>query len=238
MSGTRRRRIAGEAKPEIQSEPVEAPKPRVPTLRRSGGWTSSDDAKATLRTPVPAPATVEPSPTVEHGTSSPLGGLRSPKALALIGLLVVSIAFGVFGIVSGVQSWRADDPSVTRRAAEDAAATAAETIFSYQYNKLPQHLSESEATMTPAFAKKFKSISPALKALAPQRRIQVRAVVRNAATIECGESCSPDKASVLIFIDQARVADGVTKPTVFGNRIQVSMVNRNNRWLVSNIKAL
>ena len=41
-----------------------------------------------------------------------------------------------------------------------------------------------------------------------------------------------------MFIDQARVADGAEKPTVFGNRIELMMVERDGRWLVDDIKAL
>jgi len=200
----------------------------MPKMRRGG--------ESELQQPVAAP---EDSFSPSVRTARPLLGNRpSAKIVALVALTVISVAFAVFGVVTGVRTARADDISATRSAAEDAASTAAETIFSYQYNRLSQHLSESEATMTPGFAKKFKSISPALKALAPQRKIQVKAVVRNAAAVECGDSCDANKATVLIFIDQARVADGVKKPTVFGNRIKVAMVRRNDRWLVSNIQAL
>ena len=125
-----------------------------------------------------------------------------------------------------------------RADATDAASSASEKIFSYKYNKLDEHMRESQATMTPKFAKKFRSISPALNALAPQRKIQVKAVVRHAAAKECGDPCSPGKATVLIFIDQARVSVDTDKPTVFGNRIEVFMVERDGKWLVDNIKAL
>ena len=43
---------------------------------------------------------------------------------------------------------------------------------------------------------------------------------------------------ILVFIDQARVADGADKPTVFGNRIELMMVKRDGAWLVNNVKAL
>jgi Mce-associated membrane protein len=66
----------------------------------------------------------------------------------------------------------------------------------------------------------------------------VKATVRNAAAIECGDKCRPDRATVLVFIDQARVADDAEKPTVFGNRIKLMMVEQDGRWLVDNIDAL
>ena len=132
--------------------------------------------------------------------------------------------------------WRDDSGIVeAHEKAATAAAEAGETIFTYQFNQLPKHLEDAKATMTPAFAKKFESIAPALQELAPQRKIQVKATVRNAAPIECGDKCRDDRATVLVFIDQARVASDAEEPTVFGNRIKLNMVERDGRWLVDNI---
>jgi hypothetical protein len=157
----------------------------------------------------------------------------------LIALTVVAVAFGaVFG-VRGFQEWRNNSGIVeAHEKAATTAAAAGETIFTYQYNQLDEHIEDSKATMTPSFGKKFESIAPALRNLAPQRKIQVKATVRNAAAIECGDACSPDRATVLVFIDQARVADGAKEPTVFGNRIKLEMVRKDGAWLVNDIQAL
>jgi hypothetical protein len=191
--------------------------------------------KAPKRTDAPKPPKSPKLPKLPKpaGTRS-----LSTQAWALIALTLAALLFGVSGAVAGVRHFRGDDVGVAREDASDAAAAAAETIFSYDWNKLKQHLSASQKTMTPKFAKKFESISPALNALAPQRRIQVKAEVRDAATMECGDKCAEDRAKVLVFIDQARLADGADKPTVFGNRIEMSMVKRDGDWLVDNVKAL
>ena len=166
-----------------------------------------------------------------------------PHVSGRLGLLVLltaaAVVFGaVFGI-RGLMEWR-DDSSIVEahEEAATAAAAAGETVFTYQFNQLPQHLKDAKAIMTPSFAKKFESIAPALQELAPQRKIQVKATVRNAAAIECGNKCRADRATVLVFIDQARVADDAEEPTVFGNRIELLMVERDGRWLVNEIKAL
>jgi hypothetical protein len=227
----RRRRIAGEAKPgDASPAPAAAreSKPKLPKLPK----------RPKAEQPVP-PTTVD-LPAAPPRPES----IRVPRAkpsatlIALVILAIASVGFGAFGVARGVNEWRSGSMTEARSAATDAAASASEKIFSYRYNELDKHLRVSEATMTPQFAKKFRSISPALKALAPQRKIQVKAVVRYAAAKECGDNCSPRKATVLIFIDQARAAAGDDRPTVFGNRIEVAMVDRNGRWLVNNIKAL
>ena len=157
----------------------------------------------------------------------------------LVAVTVAAVAFGaVFG-VRGLLEWRNNSGIVeAHEKAATTAAAAGETIFTYQFNQLDDHLKDSKAIMTPSFGKKFESIAPALRDLAPQRKIQVKATVRNAAAIECGTKCRSDRATILVFIDQARVADGAKEPTVFGNRIKLEMVRDDGSWLVNDVQAL
>lgn len=217
-----RRRIAGETKPGAAAKKSKPPKiPKTPQLSSPGAGLP----QAPRRSDSPMPKVA--------GTRSLMA-----RSWALVALTIAALVLGVSGGVAATSHLRGDDAGTTREDASDAAAVAAETIFTYQWNKLKQHLSDSKELMTPRFGKKFEDISPALSALAPQRRIQVKAVVRNAATIECGSTCADDKAKVLVFIDQARVADGADQPTMFGNRIEMTMVKRNGDWLVDDVKAL
>jgi Mce-associated membrane protein len=227
----KRRRIAGEVKP-ADASPPSAPDKAKPKLAKP---------KLTKREKPNAP----PPTTSELPAAPPrLDAVRAPRrrpsavVVALLILAIASVGFGAFGVWRGVDEWRSTSVVEARAGATDAAASASEKIFSYRYNELDEHMRESQATMTPKFAKKFRTISPALSALAPQRKIQVKAVVRHAAAKECGDACSPDKATVLIFFDQARLSADTDKPTVFGNRIEVFMVQRNGKWLVDDIKAL
>ena len=232
----RRRRIAGESKPGAPAPKAsvvkKAAKLRTPS-KSTPPKPAAPEAPARSATPPPPPVTTEAR---SRRFSVPR---VSGRFAVLVALTVVAVAFGaVFG-VRGFLEWR-DNSSIVE-AHEKAATTAAsagETIFTYQYNQLDEHLKDSKAIMTPSFGKKFESIAPALRNLAPQRKIQVKATVRNAAAIECGDKCSSDRATVLVFIDQARVADGAKEPTVFGNRIKLEMVRDDGSWLVNDIQAL
>lgn len=237
----RRRRIAGEPK-------AGAPTPKTSIVKKA----------AKLRPPpkTPTPKTQAPKPAAPEAPSRPVTSPAPPAPAEprtrrfslprvsgrlglLVALTVVAVAFGaVFGI-RGLIEWH-DDAGVVdaHEKAATTAASAGETIFTYQYNQLDDHLKDAKALMTPSFAKKFESIAPALQDLAPQRKIQVKATVRNAAAVECGNQCRSDRATILVFIDQARVADGAEEPTVFGNRIELMMVEQGGRWLVNDIKAL
>ena len=238
----RRRRIAGESKPG-------APAPKTSVVKRTAKLRPTPKAEPPKRTSTPKPPAPEapprpaasetPAPAAEPRTRRFSVPRVSTRFGALVALTVAAVVFGAIFGTRGFTEWRDDNGVVeAHEKAATSAASAGETIFTYQYNQLDDHLRDSKAIMTPSFGKKFESIAPALRNLAPQRKIQVKATVRNAAAIECGDNCRSDRATILVFIDQARVADGAEKPTVFGNRIELMMVERDGRWLVNNVKAL
>ena len=230
-----RRRIAGETKPNAATTQRGASKrlrkPQIPAP-------SAGLPKAPRRSDPQAPTNVARRTRPWKPARFTVPHVASPGSLAIIVLTLAALVFAASGVAAGVLHFRGDDAATMREDSSDAAAMAAETIFSYDWNKLKQHMSDSKKLMTPQFATEFEEVSPALSALAPQRRVQMEATVRSAATIECGNRCVDDKAKVLVFLDVARLADGSDKPTVFGNRIEMTMIKRDGDWLVGDVKAL
>jgi hypothetical protein len=221
-----RRRIAGEAKP---GEALGAPQPK-PSKPKLPKRPKSEPVRATTSDLPAAP----PRPDSLR--------VRRPKPPAIVVILLVlaigSVGFGAFGVWRGIDEWRSDSVVEARADATDAAASAVETIYSYRYNNLDEHMRAAQATMTPKFAKTLPSATRVLKKLAPLRKTQVKAVVRYAAAKECGNACSPHKATVLVFLDMASADADSDKPRVVSPRIDVVMVERNGEWLVDNIKWL
>ncbi len=235
------------------AQPTPPAAPRVaPRVGRRTGAT----ADAATSTPMPTPAAdertddpaAEPPESgsgtgtdVESGDAGGGAGRRAldPARIVLVGVAVLAVVFGAFFGYRGVADWReTHGVDGAHDKAAEAAASAAETIFTYRYDRIQQYLDDSSDVMTPSFAKDFESISPALRDLAPQRKIQVQATTRDSAAMSCGDDCRRDRATVLVFVDQARLADGSEVPTVFGNRVEMTMVERDGRWLVDDIKAL
>jgi Mce-associated membrane protein len=225
-----------------------APAKKVPAKKVAAkrATTAAPAASSTpvVPRPVHRPRPVE-SATASVDSVSADGWSRPPRTELrwLVPAALVAAAVLVTGAVlmfTGVSRVRSGDDSLasSERQAASAAGTAAETIFSFRYDKLGEHLSASKALMTPTFTKDFDKIAPALTELAPQRKIVVQAVTRDAAALNCGDECSSTKANILVFIDQARLVGGSKEPTVFANRITVSMVKRGGVWLVDNIRAL
>lgn len=205
------------------------------------GLATTPSAKAPVAPRVAAPTRPVARPveiaTRDGGSSRPpRRELRwlIPAALIAVAVLVAGSWFAV----DRISDRGSDDVTTSNEQAANAAGAAAQTIFSFTYDKLPEHLSASKALMTESFAKQFDKIAPALTELAPQRKIQVEAVSRNAGAVACGDSCSPTKANILVFVDQARLIGSSKEPTVFGNRITVSMVKQHGSWLVADIRAL
>jgi len=240
MSGdgpSRRRRIAGEGKAAVPAKKAAVVRKAPAVLAKKAIPSNRPVKKVDLNKLPPPPAPKTPPKSVEppRWARPPRGELRwlVPAALATVAVLVLGSLLVVRGI-----SHRSGGTDSSNSQATTAARAAAETIFSFRYDKLPAHLSASKKTMTKSFAKDFDKIAPALTELAPQRKIVVQAVTREAAAIDCGSTCSSTKANILMFVDQARLVGGSGEPTVFGNRITVSMVKQGNTWLVSDIRAL
>jgi len=224
--------------PAAKKAPVATP----PVAKKSPRTTAGGTPGPVVKKPLPTPARAAAIP-VEPRAERPAGSRPSRRDLWwLVPATVVAIAALVVGAYLVVRPPGASDSGssldAARRQASSAAASAAETIFSFRYDQLDEHLTASKALMTSGFAKDFDEIAPALTELAPQRNIVVQAVARESAALPCGDECSSTKADVLVFVDQARLLGDATEPTVFANRIKVSMVKSDDGWLVSNIRAL
>ncbi len=261
----RRRRIAGEStsqapaeakrtivpkpprkkaaeKPPVAKEPVKkAPAKKAP-VKTDKVAAAPSVAKATRPAPKPAPPKAASSATVAEPKEQKARRQLPRVPVMLIPFIVIAIASLVFAGLAGkhgISQIRAEHGiDKAHDKAATAASKAAATVFTYQYNKLDEHNKASKALMTPDYQKQYDSVAPALNDLAPQSQVVVLSQVRSAAPVVCSSDCSADKASILVFLDQARLVGTSKTPTVFGNRIVVDMVRSHGKWLVDNIVAL
>lgn len=256
-----RRRIAGEGSPAAKKVTAKKAPVKKAAAKKTPAKKTPANAAVTAapvkKVATPAKKVSPPVAPLASGASI-ISKSREPKAEAVRGdgggpsrrdlkwlipstaAALAALIVGVWLAVQGIQDIRNNDGdrAAAEREASAAASAAAETIFSYQYNELDEHLTESKKLMTSKFAKDFEKIAPALDDIAPQRRVQVEAVGRNAAALSCGDECSPGTVNVLVFLDQARLIDGSKEPDVIGNRITLKMVHRDGVWLVDDIRAV
>jgi len=232
----RRRRIAGET-----AKPTPAA-PGKKVVKKPAGPVRSKVAEAADRVAAPATTTERPRVTAPKASASavrtaPSGTVRD---VAVLVAAIVVLVGGVVAAALGFKHWQADSFRDGQDAAVASASSAAETILSYRYDQLDQHEKNARSVMTPAYFKdeyEAKTL-PALKQVAPQRKVSVEADVRNAAIVPCGEQCSTDKASVLVFVDVDRRIAGEDQATVASGRIRVDMTRVDGDWRVSNITGL
>lgn len=241
MNETRRpsrRRIAGESRPVPGAAP-RRPAPSAPARRPVRAATPSATTPAVPAGPSRAERRAERRARREARPPRRRPSRAALRVLVpLTVLAVMALGLGAWAAVDGYQRWQGDDVGTAHREAAATAGTAMETVFTYRFDELEQHKQDAAAVMTDDFAEQFDSIAPALDELAPQRQVQVRTVTRSAAPRECGDECDADRASVLVFFDQARVTADTKEPTVFGNRVVVQMQRDGGRWLVDDIRAL
>ena len=229
----RRRRIAGEGKPALPAKKPVVPK--VPARKVAA-------KKAAMQKPEPPAPPAPPAKSVAAPKAARAPMVSAPAPIWLVLVAALTIAAGVLLTVFGVQHLRGgeggDDLASSREQAVSAAGAAAQTIFSFSSDKLEEHESASKALMTKSFARDFAKVAPALTEVTEGRSIVVKAVAREAAPLSCGDECSSAKVNVLVFLDQARLVGSSKEPTVFANRISVSMVKTDDGWLVDNVRAL
>ena len=230
-----------------KTTPKKATPPKAPTKKVATAKPAVPAKKVATAAPAKRGATAAPksdAPTRPAAPHSAAGGPATRRDLRwLVPAALVALASLVVGgllAFQGLQDITDDNGGreANEKAASSAASAAAETIFSYTYNKLDEHLADSKKLMTSSFATDFEKIAPALDDIAPQRKVQVQAVSRNAAALSCGDECSPGTVNVLVFLDQARLVDGAKDPDVIGNRITMKMVRRDGVWLVDDIRAV
>lgn len=224
----RRRRIAGES-----ARPTRAPQAK-PVVRKPVATKRAEVKPAESKSADPKP--VVPAAAAESASGASRGSARDLVALLVAAALL--IGGGVLTVL-GLDHWKGESFSEAREAAVSAASDSAETILSYRYDELDEHAEVAKALMTRAYAAEYdKTTAPALEEVAPQRKVTVDAVVRNAAAVPCGSTCSPDKATVILFVDLDRRIDGEDTVTVFGNRLQVELERSGGEWLVADVTGL
>jgi Mce-associated membrane protein len=120
-------------------------------------------------------------------------------------------------------------------AAPAQAEQAAEQILSYDYADLPRDTAAAAATMTPAYAQTFqRTVDDLLTDPAARPRGVVKATVTASGVV----SADAATVEVLLFVDQTSTTAGAKTPQTTLNRVVLTMVYADGRWLVDDVTAL
>lgn len=207
-----------------------------------------------------APA-LEPEPEplsggeVRDEDTEPVGQRRSPVLTLLLGLtalvLLVSAIFAVLlaqraneagvGFFEGVTQGNA----VARQEAGTSATAAAEralaAALSYDYRRMEADRERALGFMTERYGKEFADTFDKLLTAAeegqPNNVVKTRTVV-TATVVQAGvmnpSAATTDKVRVLAYVNQS-ATKGEAAPTIFQNRVAVTMVERDGEWLIDGL---
>jgi Mce-associated membrane protein len=168
------------------------------------------------------------------GESIDCGRSRSPrKRRARIALVVTTYvcAFSVAAVL-GWQLWREHTVSAAGEAAKHAAINYAQVLTSIDSDKVDQNFADVLNGATGDFKDKYTKASVQLRQLLIDNKAAAHSVVVESAI----QSETKDKVVVLLMIDQTVTHAARPDGRVDRNRMKITMVKVDGRWLASEVE--
>jgi Mce-associated membrane protein len=174
-------------------------------------------------------------PQAEQRDGSPAREQHGSGTRLLAGLLVLTLsALTAFGLVA----YRVRNDQRVETARDQAVAAAhdnAEAILSYDYRHLDANFAAARATLTGGFARDYKVTTTKLvRPGAEQYHVVVKAEVAAQSVV----SATADQVVVLLFVNQTTTSTRLDGPRVDLNRVRLTLVKVDGRWLVNKVVAL
>jgi len=154
--------------------------------------------------------------------------LSLPLTIAVGALLVLALAAAVtFGVLLSGKT-------ATDRAGQQALATAkayAVTVTTYDYQNLDRNFADVLDGATGEFKDQYSGASQTLRQLIANAKATARGSVLGAGI----SSASTDQVVVVVFVDQLISNAATAQPRIDRNRVEMTLVPRDGRWLVSKL---
>lgn len=168
---------------------------------------------------------------------------RRVRPLALVALALVAALLTAVAVVGGLQLRAAASQDDAAEQAPVAAEQAAEAMLSYDYRELPADRARVEPLLTGDFKKSYLDNFALLEeqedgspGAAVQSKAVVDATVVGSGLVGVDEDEGDLVARVLVFVNQTSEKEG-QDPQIFQNRVAMTLVERGERWLVSDLRS-
>ncbi|MER6358670.1 hypothetical protein ABT186_44535, partial [Streptomyces sp. NPDC001634] len=190
----------------------------------AGGWEDP---------PEPSPRSTQKEP--EESAPAPRPGRRLPTAVLTAVLCVVLVAGLVAVAVLGWQDREGRRAEQARGEALAAARRAAPIVLSYDYRHLDRDFTRARACLTGAFRDQYlKTTKTVVGPTAAKYHGVVKATVATASVV----SAAPDRAVVLLFVNQVTQSTQVSGSRLDLNRVRMTITRTSAGWKVSAVDAL
>ncbi|TKG71094.1 VirB8/TrbF family protein [Prauserella endophytica] len=158
---------------------------------------------------------------------------RRPKPRLLLAVLAVAALLGAGGYL-GARFAAHQAAETARTEALAAAKRYATDLSSYDFNDLQGNFSAVEAGATGRFAEQYRQVSRNLTELIKQHEAVSKGAVLTAGVAEADS----DRAVVVLFVDQTITNTNSPQPRIDRNRMQMTLLHQDERWLVDDVKLL
>lgn len=168
--------------------------------------------------------------TTDSGTGAKVRW-RRPRVLLAV-LLIAVVLGGVVFVAVQYLSLRSAEAA--RAEALGAATEFATNLSSYDFNDLEGNFSGVTENATGRFAEQYSQVGANLTELIKQHKAVSEGTVLAAGAVEAED----DHAVVLLFVDQTITNTNSPQPRVDRNRMRMTLVRQDGRWLVDDVKLL
>ena len=261
-----RRRIAGERSRPAETTSAQPAEPDAPPAEpaTTGGVPPAEEA--TPAEPVQLTKASESSEPSEPSDAGPAEPAASPLRAALTrltqaargaerddesgpptwvlavlaGLLVVALALDGFVVWRELSQRQAEEESARALhsaliEAPSVAERAAQALLSYRYDTFDRDIAQARQYLSDEYRPQYvASIRDVVSTPAQEIGAVVEAEVLNSGVVEA----SGERSDVLVFVDQTTTSASDTQPRTALNRVVLTMVQRDGRWVVDEIRAL
>lgn len=186
------------------------------------------------------PADLEPAAPEPADTMPAEPAHSRPRRLTALLSTVVLLALAA----TGTLAWKyreAERTTEARAAALTAARKAAPVILSYDYRQLDRDFAAARGHLTGPFLEQYRKTTETV--VAPTAKsyngvVKAAVATGDAAPAASVISASPDKAVVLLFMNQLTTSTQIATPRLDLNRVRMTLVRTPQGWKVSAVDAL
>jgi Mce-associated membrane protein len=152
---------------------------------------------------------------------------------AVLAVLVLLCAAAVAYLAVQLQRTQAAESAATN--AQVTAARYAERLLSYHHAHLDRDFSAAKQLLTDDFVKEYSDATEVVR----DEAVEDRAVIRAETVASSVVSAEPDEVRTLLFVNQTTTTGARdASPSLDLNRVVLTLVEEDGRWLVSDLDAM
>ncbi|MEU6132882.1 VirB8/TrbF family protein [Saccharopolyspora sp. NPDC047091] len=177
------------------------------------------------------PTADEPAEEIPRGADT--AKRRRPGGAAIAGTLVVLLLLGGLAFTG----WRWHQRSTEDAARAEALAAGREyalSLTTYDHQDLAGNFDRVARHSSPAFARQYQEVSAGLTQLIQQYQATSKGEVLHAGVAES----SPDRAVLLLFVDQSITNTNSPEPRVDRTRMRLTLVHPGDQWLIDDVQLI